>query len=121
MGKGQVLAFASENVPFAFSSPSYYKFTIYDGLTFVPMLFDKPSLNIFQADFCRPINVKFNGVVTMFGGLDLHEYIIRLVDFDQYTDPTDITTCPELDKLDISKCISSTLPENTVFIIISNV
>jgi hypothetical protein len=85
------------------------------------MLFDKPSLNIFQADFCRPINVKFNGVVTMFGGLDLHEYIIRLVDFDQYTDPTDITTCPELDKLDISKCISSTLPENTVFIIISNV
>ena len=116
MEKGQVLAFASENVPFAFSSPTPYKFTIYDGLTFVPMLFDKPSLNIFQADFCRPINVKFNRVVSMFGGLDLHEYIIRLVDFDRCEDPSNITTCPELDKLDISKCISSELAENTVFL-----
>jgi hypothetical protein len=115
MEKGQVLAFASENVPFSFSS-NFYDFTVYDGLTFVPMIFDKPSLNIFQPDFCRPINVKFNRVVSMFGGIDLHEYIIRLVDFTKCTNPSDETTCPEVDKLDVSQCISSTLPENTVFL-----
>ncbi len=116
MEKGQVLAFTSENVPFSFSSPDFYNFTIYDGLTFVPMMFDKPSLNIFQPDFCRPINVKFNKVISMFGGIDIHEYVIRLVDFTQCTDPQDINTCPELDKLDVSKCISASIPDNTVFL-----
>jgi hypothetical protein len=116
MEKGQVLAFTSENVPFSFSSPDFYNFTIYDGLTFVPMMFDKPSLNIFQPDFCRPINVKFNKVVSMFGGIDVHEYVIRLVDFTQCTDPQDINTCPELDKLDVSKCISASIPDNTIFL-----
>ena len=82
MEKGQVLAFASENVPFSYSSPNHYPFTIYDGLTFVPMLFDKPSMNIFQADFCRPITVKFNKVISMFGGIDVHEYVIKFLDFD---------------------------------------
>jgi hypothetical protein len=116
MEKGQVQSFASENVPFSFSSPDYYNFTIYDGLTFIPMMFDKPTMNIFQPDFCRPINVKFNKVISMFGGIHVHEYIIRLVDFDQCEDPQNITTCPELDKLDVSNCISSSLPANTVFL-----
>lgn len=116
MEKGQVLAYASKIVPFYFSSPDAYDFTVYDGLTFVPMLFDKPSMNIFQPDFCRPINVKFNKVVSMFGGIDVHEYVIRLVDFTQCKDPLDINTCPELDKLDISRCISASLPDNTVFL-----
>lgn len=116
MEKGQVLAFASENVPFSFSSPTFYDFTIYDGLTFVPMLFDKPTMNIFQPDFCRPINVRFNRVLSMFGGIDVHEYVIKLVDFTQCKDPQDINTCPELDKLDVSKCISASLPDNTVFL-----
>ena len=114
--KGQVLAFASENVPFSFSSPNYYNVTIYDGLTFVPMLFDKPSLNIFQPDFCRPVNARFNKVVTMFGGINVHEYVIRLVDFEQCVNSSDIDTCPEFDKLDISQCISSSLPAKTVFV-----
>ena len=116
MEKGQVLAFASENVPFSFSSPTPYPVTIYDGLTFVPMLFDKPTMHIFQADFCRPVTVKFNKIISMFGGIDVHEYVIKFVDFDKCTDPSDINTCPEVDKLDVSKCISASLPENTVFL-----
>ncbi|CAF0984619.1 unnamed protein product [Adineta ricciae] len=116
MEKGQVLSFASENVPFSFSSPDKYPLTIYDGLTFVPMLFDKPVMHIFQADFCRPITVKFNRVLTMFSGIDVHEYVIKFIDFDQCTNISDINTCPELDKLDVSKCISATLPDNTVFL-----
>ena len=116
MEKGQVLAYASEIVPFRFSSPNFYNFTIYDGLTFIPMMFDKPSMNIFQPDFCRPINVKFNRVLSMFGGINVHEYVIKFVDFNLCTNPQDISTCPELDKLDVSKCISASLPENTVFL-----
>ncbi|CAF3413212.1 unnamed protein product [Rotaria socialis] len=116
MEKGQVLAFASENAPFSFSSPTPYGIPIYDGLTFVPMLFNKPSLNIFQADFCRPLHVKFNRVLSMFGGIDVHEYVIKLVDLNQCTYPNDTNTCPELDKLDISQCISDSLPNNTVFL-----
>ncbi|CAF2023302.1 unnamed protein product [Rotaria magnacalcarata] len=116
MEKGQVLAFASENAPYSFSSPNPYGFPIYDGLTFVPMLFNKPSLNIFQADFCRPLHVKFNRVLSMFEGIEVHEYVIKLVDLNQCTDPNDSNTCPELDKLDISQCISDSLPKNTVFL-----
>ena len=116
MEKGQVLAFASENIPFSFSTPLPYDYTIYDGLTFVPMLFDKPSMNIFQADFCRPIRAQFNRVVNMFNGIDVHEYVIRLIDFDQCKVPGDIDTCPEVDVLDISRCISASLPPNTVLL-----
>ncbi|CAF3522568.1 unnamed protein product [Adineta steineri] len=116
MEKGQVLAFASENAPFSFSSPNAYPVTIYDGLTFVPMLFDKPTMNIFQADFCRPVTVKFNKVIRMFGGIDVHEYVIKFIDFDKCTVPSDINTCPELYKVDISKCISDSLPDNTIFL-----
>jgi hypothetical protein len=116
MEKGQVLAFASELVPFSFSSPDFYNFTIYDGLTFVPMLFDKPSMNVLQPDFCRPITVKFNKVISMFGGIDVHEYVIKFVDYDKCTNPQDINTCPEIDKLDVSNCISASLPENTIFL-----
>ena len=115
MEKGQVLAFANENVPFSFNS-SPYAFPIYDGLTFVPMLFDKPSMDIFQADFCRPIRVQFNRVISMFGGIDVHEYVIKLVDFDRCTNPADPTTCEEVDKLDVSRCISASLPANTIFL-----
>ena len=116
MEKGQVLAFSSDIVPFSFSSPNFYDFTIYDGLTFVPMMFDKPSMNVYQPDFCRPVTVKFNRELSMFGGINVREYVIKFVDFTLCTNPRDTTTCPELDKLDISKCISSSIPENTVFL-----
>ena len=116
MKKGQVLGFGSENVPFSFSTPTPYDFPIYDGLTFVPMLFDKPSMQIFQADFCRPIRAQFNRVVRMFGGIDVHEFVIKLIDFDQCTNASDPSTCPEVDKLDISRCVSASLPANTVFL-----
>ncbi|CAF4855512.1 unnamed protein product [Rotaria sp. Silwood1] len=116
MEKGQVLAFSNENVPFAFSTENLRGAVIYDGLTSVPMLFKKPSFNIFQPDFCRPINVRYNGVLSMFGGIHVHEYVIKLVDFSQCTNPSDINTCPEVDKLDVSKCISASLPEKTIFL-----
>ncbi|CAF5043240.1 unnamed protein product [Rotaria sp. Silwood1] len=80
------------------------------------MLFKKPSFNIFQPDFCRPINVRYNGVPSMFEGIHVHEYVIKLVDFSQCTNPSDINTCPEVDKLDVSKCISASLPEKTIFL-----
>lgn len=111
-----MLAFASENAPFSFSSPNPYGFTIYDGLTFVPMIFDKKSMNIFQADFCRPLHLRFNRVLSMFGGIEVHEFIIKLVDLTQCKNPGDIDSCPELDKLDVSQCISASLPANTVFL-----
>ncbi|CAF2814292.1 unnamed protein product [Rotaria sp. Silwood2] len=116
MEKGQVLSFSSENVPFAFSTENLHGVVIYDGLTFVPMLFKNPSFNIFQPDFCRPINVKYNRVLSMFGGIHAHEYVIKLIDFSQCTDPSDVNTCPEVDKLDVSKCISASLPEKTIFL-----
>src|SRR5690349_9902607 len=116
MKKGQVLTFSSELVPFKIDSPSYYVFPIYDGLTYPPKLFDKLSLNIFNSDFCRPIRIQYNRTVTMFEGINMYEYIVKLIDFNNCTNPEDTTTCNEVDKLDVSKCISASLPENTIFL-----
>ncbi|CAF0813686.1 unnamed protein product [Rotaria sordida] len=116
MEKGQILAFTNENIPFAFSTENLYGTVIYDGLTFVPMLFKKSSFNIFQPDFCHPINVRYNKILSMFGGIHVHEYVVKLVDFNQCTNLSDINTCPEVDKLDVSKCISTLLPEKTIFL-----
>jgi len=80
------------------------------------MLFNKPSLNIFQADFCRPIRLQFNRVLSMFGGIDVHEYTIKLIDFHACIDSKNDSTCPELDRLDVSKCISASLPNGTVYL-----
>ncbi|CAF1201139.1 unnamed protein product [Rotaria sordida] len=114
--KGQILTFASELVPFEISSPSDYEFPIYDGLTFPSMLFDKPTFNIFQGDICYPILLEHNQIVTKFGGLKMYKYKIKLVDFNNCTNPNDTRTCPEVEKIDISQCISASLPENTIFL-----
>ena len=116
MIKGQVLTFESELVPFNIKSPSHYPFPIYDCLTNPPMLFDKPALNIFNPDFCRPILIQYNRTVNMFGGINMHEYKIKLVDYNNCTNPNDTTTCNEVDKIDVSKCISASLPDNTFFL-----
>ena len=116
MEKGQVLAFSSESIPFTISTPTPFAFPLYDGLTFVPMMFDKPLMNIFQADFCRPIGAKFNKVIRMFGGIDVHEYVIKFLDYDRCTNASDPSTCVEVDKIDISHCVSSSLPEETIFL-----
>ncbi|CAF3213031.1 unnamed protein product [Rotaria sp. Silwood2] len=114
--KGQVLTFSSEFVSFNISSPSHYKFPIYDGLTFPSMLFDKPVFNILQGDFCHPILLEFNKKVTMLGGLKIYQYKIKLVDFNNCTNESDTRTCTEVEKIDISNCISDEMPKNTIFL-----
>ncbi|CAF0921283.1 unnamed protein product [Rotaria sordida] len=116
MEKGQVLAFTNEDVPFTFSTENLHGTVIYDGLTSIPMLYKKPSLNIFQPDFCRPISVRYNRILSMFEGIHAHEYVMKLIDFSQCTNPSDVNTCPEVDRLDVSKCISASLPEKTIFL-----
>jgi len=116
MKKGQVLTFDSALVPFQITSPSDYPFPVYDGLTYPPMLFDKPALNIFNSDFCGPILIEYKRSVPMFQGINMHEYQVKLVDIDNCTDPNDTRTCNEVDKIDVSKCISASLPENTIFL-----
>jgi hypothetical protein len=115
MKKGQVLKFASELNRYKIESPSDYPFPIYDGLTYPPMLFDKPNLNIFNSDFCKPILFQFNKV-SKFGGIKMHEYKLKLIDYDNCTNASDTSTCNEVDKLDVSKCVSDSLPENTIFL-----
>jgi hypothetical protein len=86
------------------------------------MLFDKPLLNIFNSDFCSPLLLEFNkqiymyGSIFMIGGINMFEYKIKLVDIKNCTNPNDTSTCNEVDKLDVSKCISDSLPENTIFL-----
>ena len=116
MIKGQVLTFDSELVPFNIKSSSHYPFPIYDSLTYPAMLFDKPALNIFNSDFCRPVLIQYNGTVNMFGGINMHEYRVKFVDYDNCTNPNDTTTCNEVDKIDVSKCISASLPNGTLFL-----
>ena len=113
--KGQMLRFASELNPFRINS-SNYTGPVYDGLTFPPNLFDKPVIDIFNSDFCRPIRIQFDGTVNMFGIKEMHRYVVKLIDFEQCTNASDPTTCPEVDKLDVSRCISASLPANTIFL-----
>ena len=112
MDKGQVLHFASETVALDITSDNY-SFPIYDGLTFAPNLFDKPSLNIYQSDFCNPIRIEYVDKVDMYG-MELHQYAIKFIDFNQCTNASNASTCPEVHMLDVSKCISNQLEENTI-------
>jgi hypothetical protein len=115
MKKGQILKFASELVRYKIESPSHYPFPIYDGLTYPPMLFDKPKLYIFNSDFCKPVLFQFNKVL-MLGGINMHEYKLKLIDYDNCTNPNDTNTCNEVNRLDVSKCISDSLPDKTIFL-----
>jgi hypothetical protein len=116
MKKGQLLTFASELVRFNILSPSQYQVPVYDGLTYPPMLFDKPKLHIFNSDFCKPVLIQFNKELSMFDGINMHEYKLKLIDYDNCTNPNDTNTCNEVDKVDITKCISDSLPEKTFFL-----
>jgi hypothetical protein len=116
MKKGEILTFDSELVRFNILSPSYYSFPIYDGLTYPPMLFDKPTFNIFNSDFCRPMLLEYKRSIKKYGLIKMHEYKVKLIDYNNCTNSSDIRTCFEVDKLDISKCISESLPNNTIFL-----
>jgi len=87
---------------------SFENFRIFalDGLTFPP-LGNPPNrkvINVFQADFCRPVQLRYNRTVSMFGFNEVHEYVLKLV--DAQTCPQMDENCPEVDKLDITKCFS---------------
>ena len=52
----------------------------------------------------RPVQLRYNRTVSMFGIDQVHEYVLKLVDYE--TCPQMDETCPEADKLDITKCLS---------------
>ncbi|UJR24862.1 hypothetical protein I4U23_006231 [Adineta vaga] len=114
--KGQVSTFSSELVSFDIVSPNHYPFPIYDSATYPTMLFDKPVLNIFHADFCCPILLQYHRTVELYDGISAFEYRVKFIDINNCTDPSDTTTCQEVDKLDVSSCISSSLPSETMFL-----
>ena len=94
-----------------------------DGLTFPP-LGNPPNrkvINVFQADFCRsvhpslsnsslvtltfrPVQLRYNRTISKFGFAQLHEYVLKLIDAEKC--PRLDETCPEVEKLDITKCFS---------------
>ncbi len=55
----------------------------------------------------RPIQLRYNRTVSMFGIEQVHEYVLKLVDADQCPEMDE--NCPEADKLDITKCFSGRL------------
>lgn len=79
------------------------------------MLFTKPVLNIFNPDFCKPFVVYFDKEVWK-SGVKLHKYKLKLSNFENCTNATDTRTCEEVDQIDVSKCVSSSLPINTIFL-----
>jgi hypothetical protein len=113
--KGKVVDFASEYTSFA-TKADEWKTEFFDGLTFPP-LGNPPNrkfINIFQADFCRPVQLRYNRTISMFGIDQVHEFVLKLVDVDKCPEMNE--NCPESDKLDITKCLSSEIPDETVFL-----
>lgn len=113
--KGQVVNFATEYSSFM-TDANQWKTDFFDALTF-PSLGNPPSrkvINVFQADFCRPVQLRYNRTVSMFGFHQLHEYVLKLVDFEKCPEMDE--NCTESDKLDITKCLSAELPEETVLL-----
>ncbi|CAF1276835.1 unnamed protein product [Adineta steineri] len=113
--KGQMINFETEYTPFKTKSQDWQT-DIFDGLTFPP-LGNPPNrkvINVFQPDFCRPVQLRYNRTVSKFGFDHLHEYVLKLVDVEKC--PQMDENCPEADKLDITKCLSAEIPEETVFL-----
>ncbi|CAF1519898.1 unnamed protein product [Rotaria sordida] len=106
--KGQMIDFATEYTTFKTTSADWQT-DIFDGLTFPP-LGNPPNrkiINVFQPDFCRPIQLRYNRTVSAFGFNQLHEYVLKLVDVEKCPEMNE--NCPEVDKLDITKCLSGWL------------
>ncbi|CAF1437823.1 unnamed protein product [Rotaria magnacalcarata] len=114
--KGQIVEFNSESVRFNISSSSHYTFPVNNGLTFPTMLFDKPEIYIFNAEFCRPILIQYTKNVSSFGGIKMREDKIKLIDFDHFKNFKNGKSYMEVDRIGISKCISESAPHNTIFL-----
>ncbi|CAF0885908.1 unnamed protein product [Adineta steineri] len=113
--KGQVIDFESEYTPYK-TKAAEWGTEFFDSLTF-PTLGNPPNrkaINVFQPDFCRPVQLRYNRTVSMFGIDEVHEYVLKLVDFEKCPEMDE--NCPEADKLDITKCLSAEIPEETVFL-----
>lgn len=113
---GQLLTFASESIHFNSTAISHYPFPIYDGSIFPSMLFDKPELYIFNAEFCHPIVLQFVRNVLGFGGIKMREYKIKLANFHDFKGLNSNKPYTEIEKLDVSKCISNSIPYNTIYL-----
>ncbi|CAF0984599.1 unnamed protein product [Adineta ricciae] len=113
--KGQMKSFSSDLVAFETTSHDY-SFPIYDSVTYPTMLFDKPVLNIFHSDFCSPVLLQYSKTVNLRFGLPAFEYRVKFINVNNCSNPNDTSTCEEVQKLDVSKCISTSLPEDTIFL-----
>lgn len=113
--KGQVIDFASEYTPFK-TEAKEWQTEFFDGMTFPPMGNppNRRAINVFQPDLCRPIQLRYNRTLSMFGIDQVHEYVLKLVDVEKC--PSMDENCPEADKLDITRCFSAELPEETIFL-----
>ena len=114
--KGEILKFTSKLVPFEITNAAY-SFPIYDGLTYPSGLNPNRSLNIFNSDFCQPVRIKYKQTVNdIVPGFELYQYELQIVDYSKCKDPSDPLTCEQVDKLDVSKCISASLPDDTIYL-----
>jgi hypothetical protein len=59
--------------------------------------------------FKRPVQLRYNRTVSMFGIDQVHEYVLKLVDVDKCPEMDE--NCPESDKLDITKCLSGNVQQ----------
>jgi len=113
--KGQMINFETEYTPFKTKGQDWHT-DIFDGLTFPP-LGNPPNrkvINVFQPDFCRPVQLRYNRTISKFGFDHVHEYVLKLVDAEKCPEMNEF--CPEADKLDITKCLSAEIPAETVFL-----
>ncbi|CAF3481099.1 unnamed protein product [Rotaria socialis] len=113
--KGQMVDFASEYTPFKTSFENWQT-TMFDGMTF-PILgnpTNRKVINVFQPDFCRPVQLRYNRTVSKFGFPHLHEYVLKLVDVEKCPEMDEF--CPEADKIDITKCLSAEIPAETLYL-----
>ncbi|CAF4738249.1 unnamed protein product, partial [Rotaria sp. Silwood2] len=103
--KGQVVDFASEYTPYK-TDASTWETDFFDGVTFPPVGNppNRKVINVFQPDFCRPVQLRYNRTISKFGFNQLHEYVLKLVDFNKCPEMDE--SCPEADKLDITSCLS---------------
>ncbi|CAF3314631.1 unnamed protein product [Rotaria socialis] len=113
--KGQMIDFASAYSKFT-TSADQWNISLFDGTTY-PVMGDPPNrkvINIFQPDFCRPVQLRYVQTVSKFGFDRLHEYVLKFVDYE--TCPEMDENCPEADRVDITKCLSTDLPPGVVVV-----
>lgn len=111
-----MISFSSELSSFKISTNKDYIFPVYDGLTFPADLTNKTQLFVFNSDFCRPVLLEFQKVVSKFGFSQLYEYKLKLIDHESCYRHENKFNCTEVEQLDVSKCFSDSLPDDSIFL-----